>query len=146
MSPAHQLSLTAFGSSQEHYSRKDALTWSEWEKVRSHYKVEGDWTRYNPELGYNGSGQRRSTGLEHFTNGMAFLSHVWQIAPKSSLSTSAYYSFGKGYSHSGLADEDTYSEYDWYSADYGALNMQFRAGDGTFDYAKIEGINAASDR
>lgn len=146
LSPSHQLSLTAFGSTQEHYSRKDALTRSEWERVRSQYKVEGDWTRYNPELGYNANGQRRSTGLEHFTNGMAFLSHVWQIAPKSSLSTSVYYSFGKGYSHSGLADEDTYSEYDWYSADYGALNMQFRAGDGTFDYAKIEGINAASDR
>lgn len=146
LSPSHQLSLTAFGSTQEHYSRKDALTRSEWERVRSQYKVEGDWTRYNPELGYDANGQRRSTGLEHFTNGMAFLSHVWQIAPKSSLSTSVYYSFGKGYSHSGLADEDTYSEYDWYSADYGALNMQFRAGDGTFDYAKIEGINAASDR
>lgn len=146
LSPSHQLSLTAFGSTQEHYSRKDALTRSEWERVKSQYKVEGDWTRYNPELGYDANGQRRSTGLEHFTNGMAFLSHVWQIAPKSSLSTSVYYSFGKGYSHSGLADEDTYSEYDWYSADYGALNMQFRAGDGSFDYAKIEGINAASDR
>ena len=146
LSPSHQLSLTAFGSTQEHYSRKDALTRSEWDRVRSQYKVEGDWTRYNPELGYDANGQRRSTGLEHFTNGMAFLSHVWQIAPKSSLSTSVYYSFGKGYSHSGLADEDTYSEYDWYSADYGALNMQFRAGDGSFDYAKIEGINAASDR
>lgn len=146
LSPSHQLSLTAFGSSQEHYSRKDALTRSEWERVRSVYKVEGDWTRYNPELGYIANGERRSTGLEHFTNGMAFLSHVWQIAPQSSLSTSVYYSFGKGYSHSGLADEDTYSEYDWYSADYGALNMKFRAEDGTYDYAKIEGINASSDR
>ena len=146
LNPSHQLSLTAFGSSQEHYSRKDALTRSEWDRVRSLYKVEGDWTRYNPELGYIANGERRSTGLEHFTNGMAFLSHVWQIAPQSSLSTSVYYSFGKGYSHSGLADEDTYSEYDWYSADYGALNMKFRAEDGTFDYAKIEGINASSDR
>ncbi len=146
LSPSHQLSLTAFGSAQEHYSRKDALTQSEWERVRSLYKVEGDWTRYNPELGYNGNGQRKSTGLERFSNGMAFLNHVWQIAPQSSLSTSVYYSFGKGYSHSGLADEDTYSEYDWYSADYGELNMRFRAKDGTFDYSKIEGINMASDR
>lgn len=146
LNDSHQLSFTAFGSVQEHYSRKDALTQSEWAKVRSLYKVNGDWTRYNPELGYNSNGQRRSQGLEHFTNAMAFLSHVWQISSEASLSTSAYYSFGKGYSHSGLADEDTYSEYDWYSADYGELNTKFRANDGTFDYSKIEGINAASDR
>ena len=110
------------------------------------YKVDGDWTRYNPELGYNHNGQRRSQGLEHFNNAMAFLSHVWQISPEASLSTSAYYSFGNGYSLSGLADEDTYSEYDWYSADYGELNTKFRSSDGTFDYAKIEDINAASNR
>lgn len=146
LNASHQLSLTAFGSSQEHYSRSDALTKAEWERVKSTYAVEGHWTRYNPELGFNSHGQRRSTGLEHFTNGMAFLTHVWQINPQSSLSTSGYYSFGKGYSHSGLADEDTYSEYDWYAADYGKLNMSFRAADGTFDYAKIEGINGASTR
>lgn len=146
LNASHQISLTAFGSMQEHYSRKDALTKSEWERVRSLYKVNGDWTRYNPELGYNSKGQRRSQGLEHYTNAMVFLNHIWQINPTASLSTSAYYSFGKGYSHSGLADEDTYSEYDWYSADYGKLNTKFRANDGTFDYAKIEGINSASDR
>lgn len=146
LNDSHQISFTAFGSLQEHYSRKDALTKSEWERVRSLYKVNGDWTRYNPELGYNSSGQRRSQGFEHFTNAMAFLSHIWQINRESSLSTNLYYSLGKGYSHSGLADEGTYSEYDWYSADYGKLNTQFRAVDGTFDYAKIESINAASDR
>ena len=146
LNASHQISLTAFGSMQGHYSRKDALTKSEWERVRLLYKVNGDWTRYNPELGYNSNGQRRSQGLEHYTNAMVFLSHIWQINTSASLSTNAYYSFGKGYSHSGLADEDTYSEYDWYSADYGKLNTKFRANDGTFDYAKIEGINAASDR
>ena len=92
LNASHQISLTAFGSTQEHYSRKDALTKSEWERVRSLYKVNGDWTRYNPELGYNSNGQRRSQGLEHFTNAMAFLSHIWQINTTASLSTSAYYS------------------------------------------------------
>ncbi len=145
LNTSHQISFTAFGSMQEHYSRKDALTKSEWEKVRSLYKVNGDWARYNPELGYNSNGQRRSQGFEHFNNAMAFI-NIWQINQKSSLSTSLYYSFGKGYSHSGLADEDTYSEYDWYSTDYGKLNTQFRTKNGTFDYAKIESINAASGR
>ena len=140
----HQLSLTSFGSMQEHYSRKDALKKSEWDNVRNLYKTDGNWTRYNPELGFNSHGQRRSTALEHFTNAMTFLNHIWQINHNSSLSTSAYYSFGKGYSHSGLADEDTYSEYDWYSADYGMLNTKFRAKDGTFDYEKIENINETS--
>ena len=146
LSESHQLSLTAFGSIQKHYSRKNALTRSEWEKVQKLYKTEGDWTRYNPELGYNSNGQRRSNELENYTNAMAFFNHIWQIKPESSLSTSVYYSFGKGLSHSGVADEDTYSEYDWYAADYGTLNTQFRADDGTFDYSKIENINSASDR
>lgn len=143
---SHQLSLIAFGSSQEHYSRIFALTESDWKRVKSLYTIKNHWTQYNPELGYNSHGKRCSTGLEHFSNGMAFITHTWQITPSSSLSSSAYYSFGKGYSHSGLADERTYSEYDWYASDNGKLNMKFRAIDGTFDYAKIEDINKSSMR
>ncbi|MBQ3382212.1 MAG: TonB-dependent receptor plug domain-containing protein [Bacteroidales bacterium] len=141
---SHQISLTSFGSFQEHYSRSDALTRSEWNKVRSLYAIDGHWTRYNPELGFNSEGQRRSAKFEHFNNAMIFVNHIWQIDPKSSLSTNFYYSLGKGFSHSGLADEDEFSEYDWYAADYGILNTKFRTKNGTFDYSKIEDINTAS--
>ena len=50
-----------------------------------------------------------------------------------------------GGSYSGKADEINYSEYDWYATDYGCLNTKFRCDDGTYDYAKIESINASSD-
>lgn len=53
-------------------------------------------------------------------------------------------SVGRGYKHSGQANSDNYSEYDWYGADYGILNTKFRKEDGTFDYAMIEDINAKS--
>ena len=52
--------------------------------------------------------------------------------------------YSPNYFFSGI-DEENYSEYDWYATDYGILNMKFRCPDGTYDYAKIESINAASE-
>lgn len=141
---AHQISLMAFGAPHRQYSRANALTPSEWDQVSKLYSVPGGWRRYNPDYGFNASGIRKSNEYSEYFKPFFSLNHVWQISDKSNLSTSLYASFGHGGGYSGKADEDDYSEYDWYSTDYGALNRKFRAIDGTYDYAKIEGINIAS--
>jgi hypothetical protein len=58
--------------------------------------------------------------------------------------TNAYVSLGRGYSYTGSANSDEYSEYDWYGSDNGILNTKFRNPDGTFNYALIEKINQES--
>ena len=141
----HQLSLTSFGAPQWHHSRSNALTSSEWEKVRTLYAADKDWRRFNPDYGFNGSGQRKTADYNEYHQPFFILKHLWQIDDRSNLSTTAYASIGSGGGYSGQANSDTYSEYDWYGSDYGKLNMTFRRDDGTFDYAMIEQINATSD-
>jgi hypothetical protein len=140
----HQINLMAFGAPQQHYMRSNALTKSEWEKIKNNYQVEKHWTRYNPDYGFNLSGQRKTADYNKYHKPIISLKHIWQIDNKSNLSTNAYVSFGRGYSYSGLANNDEYAEYDWYGTDYGILNTKFRCNDGTFDYSKIEQINKTS--
>lgn len=140
----HQLNLLAFGAPQTHYMRSNALTASEWEKVKTQYNLGADWRQFNPDYGFDKSGKRRSNDFNAYHNPVISLSHTWDINNKSNLSTKAYMSVGRGYKHSGQANSDRYSEYDWYGADYGILNTKFRKEDGTFDYAMIEDINAKS--
>ena len=74
------------------------------------------------------------------------LNHQWQIDEKSSLSTVAYVSIGRGYGNSGQGNDTYgYSRNDWKGAYYGTLQTKFRNLDGTFDYGAIEDINAASE-
>lgn len=141
VNPHHQLSFTAFGSPQEHHMRSNALTGSEWEKVRKQYSTDRNWVHYNPEYGFNELGIRKSTDYNKYHKPFLSLKHIWQIDNKASLNTTAYASFGRGYSYSGLTNSNTYSEYDMYGADNGLLNTKFRCEDGTFDYASIEKIN-----
>ena len=140
----HQLSLTAFGAPQQHHMRSYALTRSEWEKAATLYTVPKHWTRYNPEYGFGKSGERKSQDYNQYHKPQITLNHTWSISPVSNLSTTAYVSFGRGYGIYGTADEVDYSEYDWYPSDYGILNTQFRCADGTFDYGKIQDMNATS--
>lgn len=141
----HQLSLMVFGAPHRQYSRANGLTKAEWEKVRSTYTVKnGDWTRYNPDYGFNSAGQRKTGEYSEYSKNFFSLNYVWKISEKSSWATNLYGSVGRGGGYSGKADEDTYTEYDWYSADYGVLNTKFRRSDGTFDYSAVEAINAAS--
>lgn len=140
----HQLSLTAFGAPQKHYMRSDGLTKRDWEYVKNTYKGEEHWTRYNPSYGFDSNGQVKSSDYNDYHKPEVFLNHSWVINDKSNLSTTAYASWGRGYGHLGKANSDVYSEYDWNAADYGELNRVFRCADGTFDYAAIEEINAAS--
>lgn len=141
---SHTLSLTLFGASQNHHSRSNALTSSEWDKVKSQYCVEGNWRRYNSDYGFNSNGQRKSADYNKYHQPFFILKHSWLIDSKSNLSTTAYASIGSGGSYSGQTNSEIYSEYDWYGADNGILNMKFRGKDGTFDYSKIEQINASS--
>lgn len=141
----HQLSLTIFGAPQEHYSRSNALTKTDWEMVRTKYSQDKDWRRYNPDYGFNSTGQRKTADYNKYHMPFITLKHLWQVNEKSNLSTTVYAAFGSGGGYNGKANETTFSEYDWYGSDYGKLNMKFRAADGTFDYSKIEEINMASD-
>lgn len=140
----HQLSLTAFGAPQRHHLRSNGLTKSEWEFVKKTYEGEKHWTRYNPSYGFDNNGQVKSSDYNKYHKPEIFVNHIWQISDKSNLSTTSYASWGRGYGYSGKANSDTYSEYDWYAADYGELNRTFRCSDGTFDYASIENLNISS--
>lgn len=140
----HHISFTAFGSPQKHHMRSSALTANEWDKVKSKYSYDGHWSNYNPEYGFNQSGVRKSTDYNSYHKPFISLKHIWQIKDKASLNTTVFASFGRGYSYSGLANSDTYSEYDLYGADNGILNTKFRCTDGTFDYGAVENINSIS--
>lgn len=140
----HRLVFTGFGAPQKHYSRSNALTAAEWQKVRDLYNL-SDWREYNPDYGFDANGIRKTADYAEYHKPFVSLTHNWKINEKSKLNTNVFAAFGRGGSYSGKADEVNYSEYDWYASDYGILNNKFRCPNGTYDYAKIEAINAASE-
>lgn len=141
----HQISIMSFGAPQKHYRRSNALTKSEWEKVRSSYSIgKRHWSCYNPDYGFDNNGQRKTNDYEEYNTPFVSLNHVWYMNDKSNLSTSIYTLWGDGISLSGTANGDLYDEYDWYGSDYGTINTTFRNADGTFAYSTIENINATS--
>lgn len=150
----HQLSLIAFGSPQTHYQRSanGALTPGEWEKTERLYGVKN--YRYNSAYGFDKHGQRRTSGYNIYHKPQISLNHQWNISDRSSLSTVAYVSFGRGGGYSGQANEDYgYSFSNWRGSNYGSLATgTFADGvtpilnsDGTFNYAGIQDINANSE-
>lgn len=73
------------------------------------------------------------------------LNHQWQIDHKSSLSTVAYVSIGRGYGNSGQANTELgAARADWYAASKGTLSSKFRNADGTFAYDQMEELNEQS--
>ena len=139
----HQLSFTAFGAPQKHNKRKDGLNIKSWEKART-YMGEADMYRYNPSFGYDKNGQRRSTNLNTYHKPQISLNHQWQINSHSSLSTALYMSIGRGGGYSGQG-RDGYSYSSWFATDkQGNINEEFHNPDGTFNYAKIQEMNANS--
>ena len=148
---AHQLSLTAFGAPQEHYKRgnNSALTIANWKMVEEKYGVTN--YRYNATYGFDQNGQRKSSDYNVYHKPQISLNHQWAINDKSSLSTSAYVSIGRGYGYAGEAnsnfadtDGNTYTYQSWYGGRYGQLYNTFRKADGTFDYGAINEINQNS--
>ena len=141
---SHQLTLTAFGSPQTHYQRKGALTLAGWKYVEQTYGVKN--YRYNSTYGFDKNGQRRTSEYNEYHKPQISLNHQWNINEKSSLSTVAYVSIGRGNGYSGQGNEDYgFSYTDWRGANYGSLINTYRKPDGTFDYGAIQDLNANSE-
>ena len=135
----HQLSLTAFGAPQEHYQRSSGLTMAEWNNVRKYMKDGMHFSRYNPTYGYDNYGNQNSANYNVYHKPQISLNHIWQIDHKSSLSTTAYVSLGRGYGRT--AEPGYNSSYSYtdltYGSNYGTLAHTFRREDGTFDYGAV---------
>ena len=141
----HQLSFTAFGAPQEHYQRSnyDGLSIAGWQQVKNYMDGDSPY-KYNPTYGFGLNGERKTSSFNHYHKPQISLNHLWQINDKSSLSTVAYVSIGRGYGFSGQGSTSTYSGY-WYGASNGVLNTTFRNTDGTFAYDQIYELNEESD-
>ncbi len=146
----HQLSLTGFGAPQSHWQRPSgnsgALTLAEWNNVKKYMTDGMDYRRYNPAYGYANNGKQKGANFNKYHKPQISLNHVWQIDYKSSLSTSLYTSIGRGFGYT--AEASPYSQYAYSDLTRGAYNgvltTVFRREDGSFDYGKVEDINAAS--
>lgn len=146
----HQLSLSGFGAPQWHWTRPSgssgALTLAEWNKVKKYMTGGVDYRRYNPSYGYGSDGKQKGTNYNNYHKPQISLNHVWQIDYKSSLSTAAYVSIGRGYGNT--AEASPYSQYAYSDLTRGAYNgvltTTFRREDGSFDYSAVEAENAAS--
>lgn len=82
----HQLIFTAFGAPQTTERGRNATLES--------YQTVGD-ERYNPAWGFR-DGKRFSSSRNSYHKPKFMLNHYWDISPKTTLSTSVYYSFGRG--------------------------------------------------
>ena len=146
----HQLSLTGFGAPQSHWQRPSgssgALTLEQWNEVKKYMTDGMDYRRYNPAYGYANNGKQKGANYNQYHKPQISLNHVWQIDYKSSLSTSLYTSIGRGFGYT--AEASPYSQYAYSDLTRGAYNgvltTVFRREDGSFDYGKVEDINAAS--
>lgn len=140
----HQLSLTAFGSPQEHYQRSnmDGLSIAGWQQVANYMKGQSPY-RYNPTYGFGKNGERKTSSFNEYHKPQISLNHQWQIDHKSSLSTALYMSIGRGSGYRGEG-KSAYSSA-WYGASNGTLNTTYRNADGTFAYDQIQEMNEQSD-
>ena len=147
---AHQLSLTAFGAPQSHNKRssQDGLTIEAYQNEAVNYMAGDIRYKYNPTFGYDKNGKVRSSNRNQYHKPQISLNHIWQIDYKSSLSTAAYVSIGRGGGYSGQGrgtwNGNSISYSSWYGATNGVINTLFRNPDGTFAYDQIQEMNAAS--
>lgn len=141
---SHQIALTAFGAPQTHFQRSsyDGLSIEGWQNVKNWMDGESMY-RYNPSYGFDRHGKQMSSYYNVYHKPQIALNHIWQIDETSSLSTAAYVSIASGYGLGGYG-RNGYSSADWYGSSNGVLNNKFRCPDGTFDYAAIQEMNAAS--
>ncbi|MBD5346151.1 MAG: TonB-dependent receptor plug domain-containing protein [Bacteroides sp.] len=144
LNDAHQLALTVFGAPQTHFQRSsyDGLSIEGWQNVKNYMDGESMY-RYNPSYGFDRHGKQMSSYYNVYHKPQISLNHIWQINESSSLSTAVYVSIASGYGLGGYG-RNGYSSSDWYGSNNGVLNTKFRCPDGTFDYAAIQEMNAAS--
>ena len=103
LNDAHQLSFTVFGAPQTHYQRNGALTIADWKMTEEVYGIKN--YKYNSTYGFDNEGRRRTSEYNSYHKPQISLNHQWQIDDKSSLSTVAYVSIGRGYGYSGQGNE-----------------------------------------
>ncbi len=141
----HLLSFTVFGAPQWHNQRSnyDGLTIAGWQNVEKYMGKDRQY-RYNPTYGFGLHGERKTSAYNHYHKPQISLNHFWTINEKSSLSTVAYVSIGRGGGYKGLGATSDYANM-WYGSNNGTLNTYFRNDDGTFAYDKIYELNATSD-
>lgn len=141
----HLLSFTVFGAPQWHNQRSnyDGLTIAGWQNVEKYMGKDRQY-RYNPTYGFGLHGERKTSSYNHYHKPQISLNHFWTINEKSSLSTVAYVSIGRGGGYKGLGATSDYANM-WYGSNNGTLNTYFRNDDGTFAYDKIYELNATSD-
>lgn len=142
----HQLSLTAFGSPQEHYQRPNnlsGLSIEGYQQVADYMKGKSPY-RYNPTYGFGKNGERKTSAYNEYHKPQISLNHQWQIDHKSALSTALYMSIGRGYGYRGEGLSSTISNR-WYGASNGILSTTYRNADGTFAYDMIQDLNEQSD-
>lgn len=139
----HQLQFMATGAPQHHDQRASSagLTIADWQKSKDVYGIKD--YKYNPTFGYRKNGQAYNSAHNYYHKPQMSLNHQWQISDKSSLSTSAYLSIGRGGGYSGQGNNvnTPYSYSSWNGAYKGELMNTFRNADGSFDYAAIEEYN-----
>jgi hypothetical protein len=114
-----------------------------WNEVKKYMKDGVHFSRYNPTYGYDNYGNRNSANYNVYHKPQISLNHVWQIDHKSSLSTTAYVSLGRGYGRTaepGYGTSYSYTDLT-YGANYGVLSHTFRRQDGTFDYGAVMEAN-----
>lgn len=144
----HQLSLTAFGAPQTHFQRSsyDGLTVQGWQDVKNYMDGKSMYT-YNPTYGFDRHGKMISSNYNFYHKPQISLNHIWQIDKSSSLSSAVYVSIASGGGLGGYGRKigsENYANY-WYGSSNGVLNTTYRCADGTFDYAAIQEMNAASE-
>lgn len=141
----HLLSFTVFGAPQWHNQRSsyDGLTIAGWQNMEKYMGKDRQY-RYNPTYGFGLHGERKTSAYNHYHKPQISLNHSWTINEKSSLSTVAYVSIGRGGGYKGLGATSNYANM-WYGSSNGTLNTYFRNDDGTFAYDKIYELNATSD-
>lgn len=90
----HQLLFTGFGAPQKHGAGYDA--------TQSQYQTYGyigdslnSSTTYNSAWGYS-EGKVRNRSLNHYHKPQFMFNHYWDLTPKTKISNSAYWSFGRG--------------------------------------------------
>lgn len=141
----HQLSFTAFGAPQKHWQRSGSLTMAGWQEVKKYMNNGMHFSRYNATYGYDDFGNQKSgSDYNQYHKPQISLNHVWQIDHKSSLSSVAYVSIGRGFGNTAEPGvNSSYAYTDLTRGAYnGALTTTFRRENGTFDYGKVMSENA----
>lgn len=141
----HQLSLTAFGAPQWHNQRDNVygvLSVENWQKAKQYMNGESMY-RYNPVYGFDNEGRQRTSKRNQYHKPIISLNHIWQINAMSSLSSAVYVSLSSGGGYSGQGRTST-DRNNWRGAYNGEILWDFRNPDGTFNYGKIQDLNAAS--